>query len=124
MNKDNSFEYTYSAKRQEEIEQIRKKYVPAEEDKMDTLRRLDRSVEKKGTVVSLLLGIIGTLIFGGGMSMTMMCTGVCFFCGIGLGIIGGVVLGIAYPVYMRVVKKEREKIAPQILALAEELGKM
>ena len=30
----NSFEYTYSAPRQEEIRQIREKYIPKEEDKM------------------------------------------------------------------------------------------
>ena len=40
---DNSFNYTYSAKQQEEIKNIRKKYVAPEEDKMEQLRRLDRS---------------------------------------------------------------------------------
>lgn len=34
---ENTFEYTYSAKRQEEIEAIRKKYMPKEEDKMELL---------------------------------------------------------------------------------------
>ena len=37
-----NFEYTYSAKQQEEVEAIRKKYLPKEEDKMETLRKLDR----------------------------------------------------------------------------------
>ena len=36
----NSFEYTYCAKHREEIEAIRKKYLPPEEDKMEQLRRL------------------------------------------------------------------------------------
>ena len=35
-----SFEYTYSAQRQQEVEEIRKAYLPKEEDKMEQLRRL------------------------------------------------------------------------------------
>ena len=36
----NSFEYTYSAQQQQEVERIRKKYLPKEESKMDQLRKL------------------------------------------------------------------------------------
>ena len=46
-NKEETFEYTYSAKQQQEIENIRKKYLPKEEDKMEQLRRLDRSATKR-----------------------------------------------------------------------------
>ena len=42
-NGNNTFHYTYSAKQQEEVQRIRKKYLPPEEDKMEQLRRLDRS---------------------------------------------------------------------------------
>ena len=38
--KNNSFEYTYSAQQQKEVEEIRKKYLPQEETKMEKLRRL------------------------------------------------------------------------------------
>ena len=38
-----TFHYTYSARQQSEIEQIRSKYLPPEENKMDQLRRLGRS---------------------------------------------------------------------------------
>lgn len=43
-----TFTYTYSAKQQEEIRNIRKKYLPREEDKMEQLRRLDRDTTRKG----------------------------------------------------------------------------
>ena len=56
-----SFQYTYSAKQQQEIDSIRKKYLPPEEDKMEQLRRLDRAAAKKGAVVSTVIGIIGCL---------------------------------------------------------------
>ena len=73
-NKENeAFCYTYSAKEQEEIKNIRKKYATPEasEDKMERLRRLDKSVTDKATTKSLIVGIIGALIMGTGMSLVM-----------------------------------------------------
>ena len=61
--KKESFHYTYSAKQQEEIQSIRKKYLP-QEDKMEQLRRLDRSTTRKGTVVSVIVGVISCLLLG------------------------------------------------------------
>lgn len=117
------FEYTYSAKQQEEVKRIREKYVqsPKEEDKMETLRRLDAGVTQKGTVVSLIFGIIGTLIFGIGMCCCLVWS--LFVLGIIIGAIGIIGLSAAYPLYAYITKKEREKIAPEILRLSEELMK-
>ena len=118
-----SFEYTYSAKRQEEIERIRRKYMPKEEDKMELLRKLDRDVTKPGTIWSLVLGIVGCLVFGTGMSCVMMWADSLFTVGIVIGIVGMMIMGMAYPVYVKVTVKQKEKLAPQILALTEELSK-
>lgn len=117
------FEYTYSPAQQEEIRNIRKKYLPKEEDKMEQLRRLDRSVQQKGQVASLCLGVTGTLIFGLGMSCCLVWQEALLVPGIIIGLIGMAVLSAAYPVYMRVIKKERERLAPEILRLTEELLK-
>lgn len=120
----NTFEYTYSADRQREIESIRKKYLPKEEDKLETLLRLDRSTEKAGTIISLVIGIVGVLIMGTGMSCVMVGEGVALFVvGIIVGIIGMCIAAVAYPVYRIVTKRHREKITEQILALTEELSK-
>ena len=119
--KKETFEYTYSAKKQDEIEAIRRKYLPAEEDKMETLRKLDRSAENKGTMVAIIIGVIGTLIFGTGMSLVLV--GKIYVWGILVGILGIVFIASALPAYKIAVKKQREKIAPQILALSEELMK-
>ena len=43
--------------------------------------------------------------------------------GIGLGVIGIILACLAYPLYNRTLKKEREKIAPDILRLTDELMK-
>ena len=124
------FHYTYSAKEQEEIKAIRKKYAVAEEeDKMAQLRRLDAGVTQKAQVVSLVFGIIGALVLGTGMSLAMTDLGEilgayadwAMLLGILVGIVGIVLVCVAYPVYNRIVRKEREKIAPEILRLSEEL---
>lgn len=122
-NENQSFNYTYSAKEQEEVKNIRKKYVPQEEDKMQLLRRLDESVYKKASAISLVIGIIGALVMGMGMSMCMVWAGVLFIPGIVVGVIGIALICLAYPAYNKTLKKEREKIAPEIIRLTDELMK-
>lgn len=119
-----NFEYTYSAKNQQEIESIRKKYLPKEEDKMETLRRLDREAERPGVTVALVVGIIGALTLGVGMCCTMVWNNsmAIFVIGILVGIIGMVMVGMAYPMYKKITKKQREKIADQVLTLSNELS--
>ena len=121
--KDQSFQYTYSAKQQEEIKNIRQKYMPKEEDKMEQIRRLDESVARPGTIASIVLGVIGTLLFGLGMSCTTVWAEKLFIPGIVIGIFGIIGMAAAYPVYVSVTKKQRQKLAPEILRLSEELMK-
>ena len=46
-----------------------------------------------------------------------------FVLGVILGLIGIAAVVAAYPLYSRITKKQRQKLAPQILKLAEELSK-
>lgn len=121
--KKETFEYTYSARQQAEIDEIRRKYLPKEEDKMERLRKLDRDATKPGTMWSIVLGIIGCLVFGFGMCCILVWADSLFVPGIVVGIIGMMMIGMAYPLYVKITKKQREKLAPQILALTEELSK-
>lgn len=116
------FSYVYSAKEQAEINRIRKKYVPTE-DKMEQLRKLDAGVTEKATAVSIIVGVIGALIMGVGMCCATVWQGMWFIPGIIIGLIGMAVLAAAYPIYQKVIKKEREKIAPEIIRLTDELLK-
>ena len=122
-NENEVFSYTYSAKEQEEVKQIRKKYMPKEADKMEQLRRLDRSVTRKGTAVSIVMGIIGALTLGIGMCCAMVWMGQWFIPGIVIGLVGIILVSLAYPLYTHITQKEREKVAPEILRLTDELMK-
>ena len=134
MEQKDTFNYTYSAKEQEEIKKIRQRYAAPEEkeiDKMEQLRRLDASVTKKGSIAALVIGIIGALIMGTGMSLVMTNLGeiigslanLAMPIGIALGVVGMVLVALAYPLYNRITQKERERIAPEIIRLTDELMK-
>ena len=128
MENKEGFNFTYSAEQQKEIEAIRKKYLPREESKMEQLRRLHAIPTQKAQACAIVLGVIGTLILGTGMSLAMTDIGsalgsLSMVIGIVIGIVGMVLVALAYPLYNRVLKKQREKIAPEILRLTDELMK-
>ena len=127
------FIYTYSAGEQAEIRRIRDKYTaPTEvEDKMSRLRRLDASVSNTAQAVSLVFGVIGTLLLGFGMSLIMtelsynlgFSENTAMVVGIIVGVVGGALASLAYPIYNAIVRAKRKKIAPEIIRLTDELIK-
>lgn len=119
-----TFEFTYSAKQQEEVERIRNKYLPKQESKMEQLIKLDKQAEQPGQIASIVAGTIGSLLLGVGMCCTMVWnTSVGMFVGgVLIGLIGLAILGVAYPIYKKVTANERAKIADQIIALSDELS--
>ena len=128
MDNKEEFSFTYSAQQQKEVEEIRKKYLPKEEDKMEQLRKLHAMPTQKAQAASLAVGVIGALILGTGMSVCLTDIGaalgsLAMVIGIAVGIVGMVLVALAYPIYNRVLKKQREKIAPEILRLSDELLK-
>ena len=128
MENKEGFSFTYSAEQQKEIEEIRKKYLPKEENKMEQLRKLHAIPTQKAQAASLAVGVIGALVMGTGMSLAMTEIGatlgiIAMILGIAVGIVGMVLVAVAYPLYNRVLKKQREKIAPEILRLSDELLK-
>ena len=127
------FQYTYSAREQAELKRIRDKYTaPTEvEDKMARLRRLDASVNNTAQAVAIVFGVIGTLILGFGMSLIMTelaqilgtSGDAATVIGIGVGIVGGILASLAYPMYNVILKAMRKRIAPEIIRLTDELMK-
>ena len=128
MDRNQPFEYTYSAQQRQEVEAIRKKNLPKEEDKLEQLRSLHLIPTHKAKSASIAIGVIGTLMLGTGMSLCMTDLGAILgyyqmLLGILLGLIGMILVALAYPVFNRVLQKERQRIAPEILRLSDELLK-
>ena len=118
------FEYTYSAPTEaerREIARIRKQYEVKDEKqiKLERIRKLDSFVQNFSTILALVLGIMGTLIFGLGLSMVLVWD--IFVFGIVVCVIGVCPMIAAYPLYVITLKKNKEKYGEEILRLSEEL---
>ncbi|MBQ8539907.1 MAG: hypothetical protein IJ435_00375 [Clostridia bacterium] len=125
MEQEITFSYSYSAKRNSEIQEIRNKYLPREESKLEKLKRLDNTVQSAGMTEALCAGIGGALVFGLGMCLAMEVIGGGTFLialGVILGIVGAIGMICAYPVYKKILSDTKEQLAPKILALADELA--
>lgn len=122
----NTFRYSYSSSLQEELQDIKKKYTgqpeDQQEDQLELLRKLDKSSTKKATIVSVAMGAAGCLTMGIGMCCTMVWAAAMFLPGIIIGVIGIAMMAAAYPVYVRITKRERARIAPQVLDIIEKLS--
>lgn len=117
----NTFHYTYSAKENQEVLNIRKKYLPREENKVEELKRLDNLVQAAGMAESLCVGLGGGLIFGLGLCLVMEVMGHMLWLGVILGLVGIAGMIAAFPVYRKFFARAKAKYAPRILQLAEEL---
>lgn len=117
-----SFTYNYSAERQREIDAIRKKYLPPEEqeNKLEKLRKLDASLTTPALIVSMVVGIAGILTFGVGMCCFLVWR--LWALGALLCVTGVIGMLLAPVLYRRLVEKRRQQIAPEILRLTEELS--
>lgn len=119
--------YSYSAIENEEILKIRDKYIQpssAEKSKkarLAELRRLDKIPHNRATIVSVLVGVVGCLIFGLGMSYITVWAENHFWEGVFIGILGLCLIGSALPVYQIIVSRIRKKLAPRIIKLTDEL---
>jgi uncharacterized membrane protein YeaQ/YmgE (transglycosylase-associated protein family) len=116
------FNYQYSAEKNKEAAEIRERYLEKkEESPIERLRALDSKARKAGILESLILGIIGCLIFGVAMCFGLGVFGIAEWAAIPIGIIGALLMLPAYPVYRRVNKKAKDGVRDEILNLSEKI---
>lgn len=118
------FTYDYTAPTQNErreIENIKRKYdgENREKSKLEELRYLDSKVKNPPTVLGLSFGIIGTLIFG--LGLTMILEWKILTWGIVVMAIGCIPVALAYPLHNSLYEKRKNKFGKEIIRLSEEL---
>lgn len=118
------FNYSYSAPTEAErntIESIRKQYAPTEikEERIKRLKSLDNRVREGAMIAGLTLGIIGTLIFGLGLSMVLEWS--MFIGGVAVAVVGLLPVAAAYPAYNYFLGRGKKKYGAEILKLTDEL---
>ncbi len=121
---ENKFEYTYVApteRERKEAEAIRKRYLPESEnvDKLTKLKRLDEKVKRFPMVLSLSLGVVGTLIFGLGLTLILEWSMIVW--GTMVAVVGMLPLALAYPAYKLSLTNRKRKYGAEILKLSEEI---
>lgn len=112
--------YVFSAEQQEKVKRIQQKYLP-QGDKMERLLILDKSVTRPGTIAAVVACIVGAVIHGAGCAL--ISEELFFIPGTMIAVLGLLVLFSAYPIYRLIIKQQRERLAPQILDLCQELLK-
>ena len=122
--KNNDYEFKYIAPTSEErkeIESIRNSYITKNKssNKLETLRKLDNKVKNTPTIISLIIGIVGTLIFGLGFTMILEWNLIAW--GVVVSFIGLVVMTITYSIHVKISKYLKVKYSKEILKLSEEL---
>lgn len=125
MNDKEIFEYTYSAPTEDErreIQSIRNRYTGehnTSDDKYMRLKYLDGKVKSISTTIGLVLGVLGLLLFGLGLSMVLEWN--IWVWGILLMVISCAPMVLAYPIYCHVHKKQSDKYRDEIVRLTDEL---
>lgn len=126
MKKQNDFEFNYVAPTSEErkeIESIRNSYIKKAEptDKLVHLRKLDNRVKNVPSTISLIVGVIGLLIFGLGFSMVLEWDILVW--GIVVTVIGFIAIIISYPLYLKTLEFMKNRYGDEILKISSELLK-
>ncbi len=109
----------YKAQIAFEVNQIRSKYLPQDQNKLEQLKKLDKQVTVPGKKAIFIMVLISLALLAGGISLIV------FFNFILAGTICCVLsLSCAFlikPVYNFVTEKERTRLAPQIMRLSDEI---
>lgn len=106
-------------------ESIAKDYAPKESSKIVALKKLDNKAKLPATIFTYSFGIISALVFGAGMCLAMQVIG-SGLAGMVLGIVVGIV-GLAgcvvnYPIYKKMLEKDKAKYAYEIVELARQIS--
>lgn len=116
-----TFNYSYSSIRREEVEKIRNKYIQTQEDELTELRRLDNYITNTATFASIFVGIVGVLVFGTGLSLVLSFSK--YISGIIVGFLGLLIMGSGLLINKIILKKLREKYGSRIIELSDKLLK-
>jgi len=124
MNYKNDFEFNYvalSKEEKKEIESIRNSYISKDKEstKLEYLRKLDNKVKNLPSLISLVFGIVSSLIFGLGLAMILEWNIIIW--GILVMSIGFVLMLVTYPLHVKIISFLKNKYSKEILKISEEL---
>ena len=100
--------------------------APKDTSRIVALKKLDRKAKSPANIFAYSFGILMILLLGLGMCLSMQVIGSGSFfatgCGILLGILGIIGIGLNYPLYKKILRAGKEKYAFEIMQLAREIS--
>lgn len=111
----------YDEMQRQTVKEIRASYEKTAPSKLDELKRLDEKVKRPAMILALTLGIIGALVLGVGMCLSIKVIGDLVPLGIVLGVVGLAYLIANVFVYRKVLESRKKKYESRILSLSDEL---
>ncbi|MGN0771435.1 MAG: hypothetical protein ACI4MI_02490 [Christensenellales bacterium] len=118
------FNYTYTSLSQAEkkqVENIRKEYDEQAQtpDDLQNLIKMDKLVKNRPTAIAITLGIVGVLIFGTGMSVSMVWEKILI--GSIIGAVGVAVCLCTPLIHKSLLRAMKKKYGEKILELSKRL---
>lgn len=109
------------------VQKIRTQYTDKEFSQLDELKKLDAKVKRPAKVFAYILGSIGAIVMGSGMSLVMTDIGSklgiddVMPVGIIVGVVGMLIAIVNYPAYKKILSSRREKYAEQVMRLSNKI---
>ena len=109
------------------VQKIRTQYTEKEFTQLDELKKLDNQVKRPVNTFSYILGSIGAIVMGSGMSLVMTDIGETLGMeetmvpGIIIGVVGMVVAVLNYPLHKKMLENRRKKFADRIIELSDSI---
>lgn len=118
-----TFRYSYSPTEKQEIEDIKNKYQPTEEESLaQKIKALDKKTETDSAISAIIFGIVSTLIFGIGLTLSL--TFNAYYAGGAVGLIGLAGMGTTPFMNEKIKQYHKKKVSKKIVALCDEYLKI
>ncbi len=109
------------------VSRIRENYTEKASSDVERLRALDAKVRRPADVAAYIIGSIGALVLGSGMSLVMtdiaekLSIANSMPIGIAVGIVGLIITIVNYPVHKSFLASRRRKYAGEVIALSDSI---
>ena len=117
--KNETFSYTYSSINRQEVEKIRNKYIETKESDFENLKRIDSKITNIATYVSILIGMISSVLFAFGL---ILCINFSIYSlGLSFSFLGFIFMGLNPLINQIFLNSLRKKHSKEIIELSDKI---
>ena len=117
--KNETFSYTYSSINRQEVEKIRNKYIETKESDFENLKRIDSKITNIATYVSILIGMISSVLFAFGLILCINFSR--YSLGLSFSFLGFIFMGLNPLINQIFLTSLRKKHSKEIIELSDKI---